>query len=683
MTGGLLTKFEHQSWDGVTTAQAVRIKKPNGTWSSFTSSAITSMVAGFEGVGQAIKGPYNQYNFTVANSVFYTNGYLRMRVKFDDASVLYEIAKIWSGATGAHFDIHRTTARKLRVTSYNLVIHVSTAADIPDGVWTDIEFAWKCSNTNTATMDVKINGLPDPSLTMTGVNTTNNTWNRIYVGTFNSSGQNMTVDDVIIGVGNAGYNSDDFMCDTLGNPRTWLATVVGDGYLQERWKRSDNNALTPLSDLVDEIPGDSDTSYVYITNTDNGVSRKVFFELATVDPAVITVYALSTYVHGYSAQVSNSVFYQTLRISGNDFPYAGLLVDQNFTSYSTNGALWTQDPSTLSDWTPATVSGLELGIEVLGNCFGGSTVTKTSMVYIEVLYSGSPPPPDPDITNGQFLLGHTSHRLVKCFKIERTDGDIKRFTEFHSDLDLADGRTYSAAGGMEGAANRSEGGLKDGHTEYRGGVSDDTITHDDLHAGRYRDAKVTETVVDWRFPWVGPVEKRIYWITETTYDGVQWTAQLSTLPVWMRQKAGGQYNRTCRYKLFGPGCDLIPFVNANWFRLSVAVTSIASNGQFNASTAGFTASQLTDDWFNFGEVRWTTGANVNISSEVRDWVGGTGSIYLFIPTELDIQVGDTFEFYVGCNRTQTTCVIKFGNGLRFGGYKNLPGTDAIVRPAGT
>ena len=87
-------------------------------------------------------------------------------------------------------------------------------------------------------------------------------------------------------------------------------------------------------------------------------------------------------------------------------------------------------------------------------------------------------------------------RLAVLWDIERTDGTLLYFTNHDVQLPYG-GNNYEPAGGADASARRAVDALRDGSVEFRGGISSDLITQEELRQGRYRQAKITERVVVW------------------------------------------------------------------------------------------------------------------------------------------------------------------------------------------
>jgi Uncharacterized conserved protein len=124
--------------------------------------------------------------------------------------------------------------------------------------------------------------------------------------------------------------------------------------------------------------------------------------------------------------------------------------------------------------------------------------------------------------------------------------------------------------------------------------------------------------------------------------------------------------------------ELIP----SKFAHSGTVQTVATRRNFLTEnvTAGLGA-----NYFRRGKIRWITGANANIETDVKehavDAVPGEYSIVLLEPTPFNIQVGDTFTAIAGCDHTHLGlhgCLKKFGNTRNVGAFKDIPGADKLL-----
>lgn len=275
-------------------------------------------------------------------------------------------------------------------------------------------------------------------------------------------------------------------------------------------------------------------------------------------------------------------------------------------------------------------------------------------------------------------LDASVHELAKCWTIERVDGVVLRFTDHNAPLILDDGNTYSPAGGFSATAQQQQAGLQSRNIEMQGVLTSDRITEDDLRAGRYRGAKVTERVVNWRYPFKGAYSVRVFWVAETARTGETWTAQLEGLTAKLRQPVGRVYSRTTCWKRFGSTeCG----ANPASFTATGAVASVSEQRLvfLSGTLSGVTPSG--DGYFDKGELTFTSGANAGVKVEVKVYTHGTKRFELQLRTPFDIAPGDTFSVIAGCDKGFNHCVFKFSNGVRYGGYPYIPGdTKALQTP---
>lgn len=99
-----------------------------------------------------------------------------------------------------------------------------------------------------------------------------------------------------------------------------------------------------------------------------------------------------------------------------------------------------------------------------------------------------------------------------------------------------------------------------------------------------------------------------------------------------------------------------------------AVVSVPSVRALVITSSDFRAA-IRDGWYAYGGIKFTTGANANLSREIRVWEKETMTARLWISFPAAIQAGDEFQIYPGCDLTtgQGGCG-KFSNIARYGGF---------------
>lgn len=268
------------------------------------------------------------------------------------------------------------------------------------------------------------------------------------------------------------------------------------------------------------------------------------------------------------------------------------------------------------------------------------------------------------------LLATHSHAFATCWKIERRDEVVLRFTDHDTAITL-DGDEYLPAGGVNASARQRSGQLQPTNLQFVGILNHDSVTIDDLAAGLYREAKVTEYVIDYRYPWVGKFCTTIYWVEDTQYNGRQWTASLSGLTRQLNPQVGRVFGRLCPYVLGDSKCRK----DVTSFTFSATVTSVGTN-----TRKVLTSTDVDGHAANFfagGVVTFVTGDNAGVKMEVRE-SDIAGQLTFYIPLPKAIQVGDTFTVVSGCAHTLTDCRDKYDNVDNHGGFPFIPGNDKML-----
>jgi len=110
------------------------------------------------------------------------------------------------------------------------------------------------------------------------------------------------------------------------------------------------------------------------------------------------------------------------------------------------------------------------------------------------------------------------------------------------------------------------------------------------------------------------------------------------------------------------------------------ITEVTDNQNFKATLTD--DPNFGDDYFNYGKLIFTGGQNVSIHMEVKDFIDVDNVFEMFLPFPFDIEVGDTFQVFAGCDKRLETCKTKFDNHINFQGFPYIPGQDAITKFGG-
>ena len=235
--------------------------------------------------------------------------------------------------TGGHLAVYR-----------GATLLATGATVLSSGVWYYVELG-ATINSSTGSYTLKINGVTE--LTASGVNTQstgNASANTIQIGSMSNSAK---VDDLYVCDGQGSVNN-----TFLGDVRVQALLPASDGG-ETQWTPS---AGTTHYSLVDEVPPDGDTSYVYSSTA----GQVDVYGMSAIAASTGTVKGVQWLAYARKDDAGTRTIAPLIRISSTD--YAGS--DQNIgTSYTYYLQVYEEDPSTSAAWTIAGVNAAEMGIK--------------------------------------------------------------------------------------------------------------------------------------------------------------------------------------------------------------------------------------------------------------------------------------------------------------------------------
>jgi uncharacterized phage protein (TIGR02218 family) len=203
-------------------------------------------------------------------------------------------------------------------------------------------------------------------------------------------------------------------------------------------------------------------------------------------------------------------------------------------------------------------------------------------------------------------------------------------------------------------------------------------------AGRYDGATLEVFVVNYAEG--PPVVSRAILMTGTMgeigFQDGQYRAEFRPLGQRLRQQVGELTSPLCRVArlgdarcapggLFDDGNNL-----AHYQRTGKSVSAVTDNRRF---TVGSVAD--ASDFFTYGEIEFTSGANDGIAREIKTHTlsGGAAVLTLQEPFPFTVAVSDQATLTAGCDRKHTTCSTRFANIANFRGEPYVPGTGQILK----
>ena len=256
--------------------------------------------------------------------------------------------------------------------------------------------------------------------------------------------------------------------------------------------------------------------------------------------------------------------------------------------------------------------------------------------------------------------------VATFWRIQRRDGVTFGFTTHDRDL-WFDGVLHLASPGMVPSAMRRTAAFEPDSVEVQGALSHETITADDLAAGRFDGAGVRVGLVDWETG-----ESRVIHggtIGMVSQEGNRFATELVSRKAELLRDPVPRTSPTCRAEFCGAGCNLNPE------RFTREVRLAALDLPTNAARFDQPLDPLL---FAGGRVRWVDGPQAGAIMGVMAG-DGSGGLVLDVPIDEAMPIGTAAVAREGCDHTLNTCATRFGNAVNFRGEPFLPGNDLLTR----
>lgn len=321
--------------------------------------------------------------------------------------------------------------------------------------------------------------------------------------------------------------------------------------------------------------------------------------------------------------------------------------------------------------------------------YAAFTVAPPARISQAVAYYGYELDPDMQVTQIAIYAAYPNltpcgTQRATCWKIVRRDGQAYYFTSHDEEIYIL-GNTYVPCNSLSRSAVEisSELGTTD-NMDITGIIADAAISTADLFAGAFDGATVEVYEVDWT---PSPVSVKL--LAAGTAGRLQqgdtgYKFEVVTASQKLQTKALlRQVTPTCKWELGSPNVAGAPGcgVDLEALRVAGSVTAVGSPSTFRQLPKRVfvdTSRGEADDYFKLGKLTWTSGGNVGLVGEIKEFASGQFTFWQEFRT--DIRVGDTYTVVPGCNKIfDGDCKTKFSNGENHGGFPNLPGRDFIQK----
>ena len=214
----------------------------------------------------------------------------------------------------------------------------------------------------------------------------------------------------------------------------------------------------------------------------------------------------------------------------------------------------------------------------------------------------------------------------------------------------------------------------------------DKVAEQDIRAGLFDYATVDAFLINFEDPSMGVMWMAKGWtIGEIEARDNVFHSELRGKAQYLQQGLCDTYSASCRATLGDAKCGVDLDESGDTYRHWGTVTGVSDAKKvFTDDTT--IESTGADEVFRFGKLVWLdpstgssfNGDNAGYEMEVKAWDPATGTFTLFLPMPYDIQAGDEFLVYYGCDKSHGLCQTRFANIARFRGEPYVPGMDELM-----
>lgn len=265
-------------------------------------------------------------------------------------------------------------------------------------------------------------------------------------------------------------------------------------------------------------------------------------------------------------------------------------------------------------------------------------------------------------------IGQDVTTLTTCLKITRKDGFVLGFTSLDKEL-LFEGAAYKPDCGLEIGSLQNNVEVEAAEVSTGLVIDNENIKEHDILKGKFDDADMELFLINYQDVSAGKIPLFNGFISKITLSNGKADVEVKGLLDKLNRQVCQQYSSSCRAKFCDGKCGL----NKADFTFTGQVDSIDDNGRIYCNSL----STKENNYFNYGVLTFTSGANKDLSIEIKSFYGGD-IIPMINPVYIP-NVGDTFTIVTGCDKKFSTCVNKFNNAINFRGEPHIPGNDYIMQ----
>jgi uncharacterized phage protein (TIGR02218 family) len=276
--------------------------------------------------------------------------------------------------------------------------------------------------------------------------------------------------------------------------------------------------------------------------------------------------------------------------------------------------------------------------------------------------------------------------LCTCLKVTRIDTLVFGFTSLDQDITIS-GVTYEAGTSVDASELRQSVGAGVDNLDIVSLITSSRITEVDIRAGLWDGARVELFFVNFEDTSMGTIPLLTGYLGEVSHDVGQYHAEIRSLSQRLSSQVGELTSPLCRVRqLFDTRCMPVG-VNEDGvnngiytpasFRFTRTVTQVDS-----LFTIRFGSEPAGSSYYDHGRIRFLSGLNNGLEQEIKTHTITSPSIAIITlhePFPFQISIGDSALLEAGCDRTLSTCHVKFSNVGNYQAEPYLIGNDALIK----
>lgn len=266
-------------------------------------------------------------------------------------------------------------------------------------------------------------------------------------------------------------------------------------------------------------------------------------------------------------------------------------------------------------------------------------------------------------------LNNNYIKLIKCFKIILSDGDIIGFTEHSKDI-MIDQIIYKSSNGFENTTNLNGLDLNN-NSNIIGLVDNKNISIDKVVSGYFDNATIDIFYIDLDDDNLEKILITRGKIKTVNISNGKVLLNIDNILNILDKTVGDIFSPLCRATFCDNKCKLL----TDNYTFTGKIIEIKNDTEFLCS--GNDISNKNKNYFKYGIIIFLDGENKNKIMEIKQ--SFDNDIILNSKMNYPLKIGDSFKIIAGCDKTFETCSKVFNNAINFRGEPDIASTSKVFK----